>query len=288
MNPAAGPGLGGERLPLTLLYVPADRPDRIPKAFAAGADVVIIDLEDAVSPALKETARQHAVEAAASAPGACQVRVNAAGTPWHDDDLDAVRALPASVGLRLPKCDDRTDLARIVAQTGDRPLHLLIESARGLESAYDLARAHPSVASIGLGEADLRADLGVTDEAGLAWARSRVVCAAAAAGLPSPTMPVFADVADEPGLRESCRTGRALGMVGRTAIHPRQLTVIREVFTPTDAELARAREVLEAASGGTAAGVGAIALPDGRFVDEAVVRQARRLLAQAPPEPTAT
>lgn len=144
-----------------------------------------------------------------------------------------------------------------------------------MEAAYQLG-CSPGVASIGLGEADLRADLGVDDDAGLLWARSRVVNAAAASGLPAPVMSVYTDIRELDGLRLSCLEGRRLGFRGRAAIHPRQLPVIREAFQPSADEISRARAVIDLVSKDT----GAAVLPDGRFVDAAVVRQARRLLAQ--------
>ena len=276
--PAAGPS---RRSPLTWLYVPGDREDRIPKAFASGADVVVIDLEDAVAPGGKDAARRAAEHAAAGSSTPCQVRVNAFGSPWAEADLAMVAGLPGHVGVRVPKCEQPADVVRVAEAVGPRPLHLLVESARGVEAAHELARAHEQVATIGLGEADLRADLGVTDERGLLFARSRVVVAAAAAGLEPPSMSVFTDVRDLDALRQSCIEGRRLGLVGRAAIHPVQLTVIEDVFVPSPAEIARAREVVEAAAAAAATGRGAVALADGRFVDEAVVRQARRLLARA-------
>ena len=273
--------------PLTWLYVPGDRAERIPKAFVSGADVVIVDLEDAVVPARKADARAAAADHLAGDADGCpagvgrQVRVNAVGSPWVDADLALVAALPSDVGVRLPKCEQPEMVARVAEAVGRRAVHVLVESARGVEAAFELARAHPQVASVGLGEADLRADLGVADDRGLLWARSRIVVAASAAGLDAPSMSVHPDVKDLDGLRATCEDGKALGFVGRSAIHPVQLDVIREVFLPTEAELARAREVLSAAEAGTVASRGAVALPDGRFVDEAVVRQARRVLGRA-------
>ncbi|MBC9821033.1 CoA ester lyase [Terrabacter sp. MAHUQ-38] len=276
------PGTGpSRRSPLTWLYVPGDREDRIPKAFASGADVVVIDLEDAVAQDVKDAARRAAQRAAAGATTPCQVRVNALGSRWAEADLGMVAALPPHVGVRVPKCEQPADVVDIAEAVGPRPLHLLVESARGLEAAHDLARAHGQVATIGLGEADLRADLGVADERGLLFARSRVVVAAAAAGLEPPSMSVFTDVRALDALRQSCIEGRRLGLVGRAAIHPVQLPVIEDVFAPSAVEIARAREVVEAAATGADSGRGAVALADGRFVDEAVVRQARRLLARA-------
>jgi citrate lyase subunit beta/citryl-CoA lyase len=160
-------------------------------------------------------------------------------------------------------------------------LHPLLESALGVEHAYEIATAHPAVASLGLGEADLRADLGVADDPGLAWARSRVVVAARAAGLPAPVQSVYADIADLEGLAASCRLGRSLGFRGRAAIHPAQLPVIAEAYRPDAAEIAAARRILAAFASATTEGTGAVALADGGFVDAAVARQAERLLAEA-------
>ena len=110
------------------------------------------------------------------------MRVNALGSPWVDADLAAVAALPPHVGVRIPKVVDASDVHRIAAVLEGRALHPLIETAAGVEAAYDIARAHPLVASLGLGEADLRSDLGVSSDSGLAFARSRIVNAARAAG----------------------------------------------------------------------------------------------------------
>ena len=269
------------RPPLTWLYVPGDRPDRVAKALGSAADVVIVDLEDAVLADAKDAARAFATaalrEVAASRPA--QVRVNASGTPWHEDDVAMVAALPRPVGVRLPKAESVEAVRQISAAAPDRPVHLLVESALGLERAYDLATATADVASIGLGEADLRADLGVEGDDRLLWARGRIVAAAAAAGLDPPAMAAYTDVRDLDGLAASCRTGRALGFLGRTAIHPGQLDVIHAAFTPTDVEVARAREILAAADQASRDGHGAVALADGRFVDAAVLRQARRVVA---------
>ncbi len=272
-----------ERPALTLLYVPGDRPDRVAKALESDADVVVIDLEDAVAPAAKQMARAGLAEAVEGhgTRRRIQVRVNGSGTAWQADDLAAVALLPAPVAVRLPKCEQPAALGSVVEAVPGRGLHLLVESALGVERAFELAASHPAVQGISLGEADLRADLGVTDDTGLAWPRSRVVCAAAAARLPPPAMAVFTDVRDLDGLRASCRFGRSLGFLGRAAIHPDQLPVIVEAFTPTQAEVDRAIAVLAAADEAAAEGSGVVVLSDGRFVDDAVVRQARRVLALA-------
>ena len=267
--------------PLTLLYVPADRPDRVRKALRSAADVVLVDLEDAVAPAHKDDARRALVELLADCARPVQVRVNHPSTPWSADDVATVATLPSAVGLRVPKVEDPEEVRRLADRVPGRSLHLLVESALGVERAFDLARAAEQVASLALGEADLRSDLRVGNESGLTWVRGRVVSAARAAGLPSPAMSAYTDVADLAGLAASCRAGRELGFLGRTAVHPRQLDTIRQAFLPTAEQLDRARAVVARVGEARAAGVGAIALEDGTFLDIAMVEQARAVLALA-------
>jgi citrate lyase subunit beta/citryl-CoA lyase len=154
------------------------------------------------------------------------------------------------------------------------PLHCLVETAAGLEQAHAIATASAAVHGLSLGEADLSSDLGATGQ-GLDWARSRVIVAARAAGLPRPPQSVHPDVRDTEGLARSCRHGRALGHLGRAAIHPAQLAVIEAAYLPGPAEVAAARAALEGYRAALDAGQGAAALADGRFVDEAVVGAAR-------------
>jgi citrate lyase subunit beta/citryl-CoA lyase len=261
---------------LTWLYAPADRPALVAKALAGPADVVIVDLEDAVAPDNKGMARAEVVALLATPQPRVQIRINDVRTACGQVDLHAISGLCAgTAGIRVPKVQSADDVRDIAKAVPGVELHPLIESALGLERAYEIASADPAVASIGLGEADLRADLGVSDEAGLAWARSRLVVAARAAGLPAPVQSVYTDFHDLEGLAESCRVGRTLGFRGRAAIHPAQLAVIEAAYRPTEKEVTAANEVV------AAAGVGAVALPDGRFVDEAVVRQARSVLTDA-------
>lgn len=276
---------------LTLLYVPGDRPDRVRKALASAADVVIVDLEDAVAPGAKDTARE---VLGSLSPADClrlQVRINAVGTPWHDDDLGAVGDLVSRAGagddqpplasVRVPKSRSVEEVSELARRLPGVPLHLLIEDALGVERAFDLATSHPDVASIGLGEADLRSDLGVDGDDGLVWSRSRVVVAARAAGLAPPAMSVFPRVKDLEGLSESCRVGKRLGFLGRAAIHPAQLPVIEEAFAPTATEVSRAGEVVERVQTAAAGGAGTVVLDDGSFLDVAMVRAAERTLRLA-------
>jgi citrate lyase subunit beta/citryl-CoA lyase len=270
-------------VPLTALYVPGDRPDRWEKAIAAGADVVIIDLEDAVAPARKDEARAALAALRPVSEVALQVRVNARGTAWHHADLDTITALALEVGVRVPKVQSAEEVESLAQRVRGRAIHALIESAIGVERAFEIASA--GVASIGLGEADLRSQLGLArgpkGEPGLLWARSRVVNAAAAAGIGAPMMSVYADIADVDGLAASCATGRALGFVGRAAIHPAQLAAIEAAFMPTPDELASAREVISRMATATTDGIGTVVLADGTFLDVAMVDAARRTLAIA-------
>ncbi|RKN40173.1 HpcH/HpaI aldolase/citrate lyase family protein [Streptomyces hoynatensis] len=265
---------------LTWLYAPGDRPGVVAKALRSGADVVLVDLEDAVAPERKSYALDATAELLSSVPPVpVHVRVNALTGPLAEREVRRLAPLPGLDGLRLPKVNGPGDVARVVGWAGERvpPLYPLLESALGVELAFAVATAHPAVAGIALGEADLRADLGVSDGSGLAWPRGRAVVAARAAGLAPPPQSVYPDVRDTAGLARSCAQGRALGFLGRTAIHPRQLPVIEEAYLPTEAEVAQAAEVVRAA----VTDAGALALPDGRFVDAAVVAGARRTLALA-------
>ncbi|GAA1365043.1 HpcH/HpaI aldolase/citrate lyase family protein [Streptomyces beijiangensis] len=256
--------------PLTWLYAPGDRPDVVAKALVSGADVVIVDLEDAVAPHRKEYARDATADLLAHPhPVPVHVRIGMA------QDIEALAHLPGLSAFRLPKVTHPEEVAQ--ASVCGVPLYALIESALGVENAYAIATAHPSLRGIAIGEADLRADLGVREDAGLDWPRSRIVVAARAAGLAPPAQSVFPDIRDLEGLAANCARGRALGFLGRTAIHPRQLPVIERAYLPSSHEIEAAEEIVKAA----ATDRGALALPDGRFVDAAVVEGAQRTLALA-------
>jgi citrate lyase subunit beta/citryl-CoA lyase len=270
-------------LPLTWLYAPGDHPEVVAKALVSGADVVLIDLEDAVAPHRKKYARAATAELLSDPPPVpVHVRVNALDGPVAEADLSTLAPLPGLSGLRLPKVTSPADVVRVAehaapAEKGATPLYALLETALGVEHAFTIAAAHPAVRGIGLGEADLRADLGVREDAGLDWARARIVVAARAAGLAPPTQSIYPDIRDLEGLAASCAHGRTLGFLGRAAIHPRQLPVIEHAYLPTPAEVETAELIVKAA----ATEPGAQALPDGRFVDAAVVACARRTLALA-------
>jgi citrate lyase subunit beta/citryl-CoA lyase len=241
--------------------VPAHRPDRVEKAITSRAHAVIVDLEDGVPVAAKDAARVNVVELLReSRQKPVFVRVNARS----DADLAAVADLPLA-GVLVPKVESPDDVPEL-------DVHALIESARGVERAFEIA-SHPRVRGISLGEADLRSQVGARDEGLDPW-RARVVNAAVAAGLPRPPQSVYPHVRDLGGLASSCRRGRAVGHLGRAAIHPAQLDVIECAYLPTaeEAEVARATvATVEDAGAGT--------LGDGAFVDPAMIAAARQVLS---------
>lgn len=264
------------------LFTPATRPDRFGRAAAAGADVLILDLEDAVAPPDKEAARRSALEWLAGQGGGGVVRVlrvNAPGTLSGLDDLAALARSPAQPDMVLvPKADSAGTLRLVDAVLGEAGktarLVALIESAQGVAAAEEIARSTPRLAALFFGAADLAADLG----AEAAWepllaARSRVVNAAALAGLAAVDSPFFA-LADEAGLKAEARAASRMGFAAKAAIHPRQVAAINEAFTPTADQVAEARLILAE----NARGVGVVG---GRMVDEAVARRARRVLDAA-------
>jgi citrate lyase subunit beta/citryl-CoA lyase len=250
--------------PLTWLYVPADRPDRVEKALASRAHAVIVDLEDGVPPDAKGRARDglHAL-LGARREKPVYVRVNAGSR----EDLEAAAEL-AIDGIFLPKVERTAQIPEGV------DVHALVESAVGLEAAFTIA-SHPNVHGLSLGEADLRSQTGAL-EAGLDWARGRIVNAAVAAGLPRPAQSVYPHVRDLDGLARSCRHGRELGHLGRSAIHPDQLPVIEQAYLPTAAEVEAARETVARLDD-----LAVSTLADGAFVDRAMLTGAHAVVAIA-------
>lgn len=261
---------------LTALYVPGSRPDRFERAIGSGAQVVILDLEDAVAPAAKAAARDAVenwfadwtVSRPVEAP-VIQVRINPRESEWFDGDLGMVARLArlGPVELRLPKAESEDDIIAVTrAVGGEVPVCALVETALGLENALRIAGA-PGVGSVGLGESDLAGQLGSSSPMVLDWARIRLLVAARAAGLPAPMMSVYPDLRNLDGLAADTRHGASLGLVGRAAVHPAQLPSIIQAFRPSAEQRAWAAqvdEVLRAAAGGVAV------LASGEMVDAAM------------------
>jgi len=260
----------------TYLFVPGTRPERFAKALAAGAHAVIIDLEDAVAPADKETARA-AVAAALPLPQPVLVRVNAAGTPWFDDDLRLCRRAGID-GIVLPKAEDPAVVERIRAVVGPQAaIYPLIETAQGLWNALAIARA-TGVTRLLFGSIDFQVDLGVADDE-LTHYRSQLVLISRVAELPAPVDGVTTAIDDAAALARDVARARALGFGGKLCIHPRQVGPVNAAFRPGADEIAWAQRVVaaDAAAGGAAVAV------DGRMVDRPVLLKARRILASAGP-----
>ncbi|TVT50433.1 CoA ester lyase [Amycolatopsis rhizosphaerae] len=250
---------------VTVLFVPGHRPERFGKAAASGAGAVILDLEDAVAEADKEKARA-AVASWLSAGGEAVVRINPPGTPWYEDDLEVARAHRCPV--MLPKAED----PRAIAALG-LPVIPLVETASGIEDATAVCRAG-NVVRVAFGSVDLATELGVRhdDTLALAFARSRLVIASAAAGLAPPLDGVTTDLTGTAVLEADVEHARRLGFGGKLCVHPKQIDVVARGFAPTDAELDWARRVVGAAD--------SVSTVDGQMVDLPVLERARRLLAR--------
>ncbi|WP_432731196.1 HpcH/HpaI aldolase/citrate lyase family protein [Variovorax sp. W6] len=267
------------------LFVPADRPERHARALATGAGGVIVDLEDAVAPERKASAREQLASSFAALPAEDRrrllVRINAAGTSWHDDDRAQVGALAAQgliAGIVLPKAERVADLSRLAAAAGPSAVLVpLIESAAGLAGVDELAAA-PQVLRLAFGNLDFQADLGLAcdaDEAELVPVRLALLLATRRAGLAAPIDGVTPDWRDAARLATDTARTRRGGFGAKLCIHPDQVAPVHAALGPTAQELAWARRVVEAIR---AAGGGVVSL-DGRMVDAPVVRLAERLLA---------
>lgn len=280
----------------SVLFVPGDRPDRCDNAMVAGADAVCVDLEDAVGPAAKAGARDSVAaflgrwgESAATGadPGHGRrppviVRVNDPGSEEGRLDAASLTGGPRPDAFMIPKVTAADGVRSAQQLLGDDiPLFPIIETAVGLENAVQIGAASPAIAALMFGGFDLSAELGAEPEwEPLLYARSRVVHAAALSGLDTIDMP-SRDFRDVSRLRAEAEKARRLGMTGKVAIHPAQIPVIHDVFTPSPEEVEHARRIIEA---DRAAGGGAVSL-DGRMVDRPVVEAARRVLARTGASP---
>ena len=256
------------------LFVPGDRPERFDKACAAGADVVILDLEDAVTPDRKDQARE-AIRAWLSAGGKAWVRLNGSDTKWHAEDCGLLDA-PGLLGVSLPKAES----AEQIAALADRlPEHLrilpIVESARGLWNAEAIASA-PKVQCLAFGSVDFQVDTGILgDGEELLYARSRLVIASALARIGAPVDGVTIDLSNLELLGSDVQRARQQGFAGKLCVHPKQVAVINEGLRPGEHEVLWAHAVLDTVAAHE--GVGAISL-NGKLIDLPVILRARRIL----------
>jgi citrate lyase subunit beta/citryl-CoA lyase len=283
--------------PRSLLFTPATSPRRVEKAFACGADGVIVDLEDAVAVSEKPQARKQAAELLAHRREvAAYIRVNALSTPFCFEDFP-VAVASAAVGIVLPKVESVDDVAiagwmltQLEAAhgkpAGSIELMPIVETARGMAAAHAIAAACKRLGRVRrlfYGAVDFALDLDVdlADEAGaMAQARFAIALACRAADLEGPMDTVFVTIADPEGLRASAQRARAMGFTGKACIHPAQIEVVNAAFTPTQSELARAQEIVTAFAAAEAAGAASVSV-GGAMVDYPVVLKARRVLASA-------
>jgi citrate lyase subunit beta/citryl-CoA lyase len=284
----------------SLLFVPADSERKIAKAFDTLADVVILDLEDAVAPAAKDAAREAASEILrGERRKPVAIRVNAVDTPWHLHDLATAAMMGADL-VMLPKCSGAADVARLADQlsaletAANRPvgriaiLPLVTETAAAL-GTLDYRDVSDRLRALVMAGEDLAADLGVEarDACGfhplLAAARQNVAIAAAAAGLPAIDTP-FPDPRDAARLTTEAENAARLGFAGKLCIHPGQIEAVHDAFRPSAARIAWARAVIGAFTSAPGEGV---TLLDGKMIDRAHLRLAERCLAAGAVIPTA-
>jgi citrate lyase subunit beta/citryl-CoA lyase len=281
------------RLARSYLYVPADEAERLASARHRGADAVIADLEDSVAESHKDHALDNVIEWLNSPQisySELWVRVN-----LGQRGREEVAALfhENLGGICLPKVSNVEDIESVAAlldeledvsaQSSPISLMPLIESALAVQLLPDIARAS-RVLRLQIGEIDLAADLGVEggdDSSVLAFARASVIVASAAAGLLPPVGAVSTDFRDLENFALSTRRQRQNGFLGRAAIHPAQIPIIHEVYTASPDEINRAKGLVKQYDAALASGNGVVLDEDGRMVDEAVVRQSRRILALA-------
>jgi Citrate lyase beta subunit len=274
MNPAANA--------VTYLFVPGDRPERFEKAVRSGADVVILDLEDAVGPANKAAARSAVLEswsalcelANEQAVSIC-IRINSIGEKQSRDDLALCYLLGPTL-IMAPKVESRDELEILSREVPSARILALIETAVGVMEAKAIATA-PNIARLVLGSVDLMLNLGIaSDREPLDWTRSMLVLASVAANIAAPVDGVCTSIGDFARIKEEALRARSFGFGAKLCIHPKQIPVASEAFMLTDDEVAWANRVIAAAETGS----GAATVVDGAMIDLPVLLRAKRIVAQ--------
>jgi citrate lyase subunit beta/citryl-CoA lyase len=282
----------------TALFAPGNRPDRAEKAIGLDADAVVIDLEDAVPIAEKESSRTLVREVLDHHPGQrMYVRINALTTPYAKEDLDAVASKNLD-GILLPKVEsskDIVDLDRLLTEVersndleaGSLEVISICETAKGLEDLYQIASTKTEfkrLSVVAFGAADYTLDLGISltrDGKELDYPRARLPVTSRAAGLMPPLdSPWMVDLKDIDGLIADAKKAKSYGFQGKVVIHPNQIEPCHEVFTPTEEEVDYAEKVIEAFEQAEREGKAAIQL-EGKFIDYPVVEKSRRIYALA-------
>jgi citrate lyase subunit beta/citryl-CoA lyase len=272
MNPGySAQDVGAAR---SLLFVPGNRPERFAKAAAAQPDIVILDLEDAVAAPDKDLARAHAGQWL-SAGNPAMVRINAAGTPWHERDLELIRDHRAPA--MLAKAETPDQIGRITDTAPGVPVVPLIETAIAVAEIHRLC-AVPGVVRVAFGSIDLANELGVDpdDREALLLHRSMLVLASAAARLAPPIDGVTTVFTQTQPVTDDVHYARRRGLTAKLCIHPAQVSAVHAALVPSDSELSWARRIVDALGSGESA-----AAVDGQMVDLPVLERARRILATA-------
>lgn len=262
------------QLARSLLFVPGDRPERFAKAAASGAHAVVLDLEDAVAPAAKDSAR--GIVGAWLREGLpAIVRVNAIDTPWFDDDIQMLRSAPGA-GVMLPKAEGPS-LAHTLRVLPGRRVIALVETVAGYMGLNTLV-ALDGLSRIAFGSVDFSADSGIADEGNAMTAiRTHIVLASCHAGLEAPIDGVGLEFKDDTVMRADAMRSRQLGFGGKLCIHPRQVAAVNDAYRPSPTERDWAERVVAAFQ----ASQGAATAVDGKMIDKPVVERARRMLTEA-------
>ncbi|RFC66590.1 HpcH/HpaI aldolase/citrate lyase family protein [Mesorhizobium denitrificans] len=256
------------------LFVPANRPERFAKAAASGADAVIIDLEDAVSPNQKDAARANLASIGAL-PVPAFVRINAISTPWFTSDLDALRTSGCRT-VCLPKVESPELVEQVLAVLGrDITILAQIETAKGLQNAAAIA-AHPNILQLAFGPADFFLDMDVAVSKELtAFSLASLAVASRAAGKQLPLDgPAFA-INDADALAQECALAVSLGAAGKLCIHPNQVAPVLKSFRPSEKDVDWARRIIAADNAGAAQ------IVEGQMIDAPIVARARSILSRA-------
>jgi citrate lyase subunit beta/citryl-CoA lyase len=266
------------------LYVPGDDLVKLTKALARGADALIVDLEDGVAFDNKQVARSvvsEFLESKESTWPSIWVRLNPGAL--LPDDLSAIPTNKLD-GVVLAKTDSASDLDNLIEQLGsssELPVMALVESGLGVTNLLDVVN-HQRVSLLQVGEADLAADLGITPDSHSTqfnYVRQQAVVACAAAKLNAPIAPVSTNFRDLDLFRVSTQSLADMGYFGRACIHPAQIEIVNSVFTPTPEQLEKAFDTMSRYDAALASGSGVCLDADGRLVDEAIIRSARRIIA---------
>jgi (S)-citramalyl-CoA lyase len=270
----------------SFIFVPGLRPDMFPKALASGVDIVCVELEDGIAPKDKAEARQKALALFAEPQADDGVerilRINSMRERFGMEDVNAILAASTPPpALMMPKVrtpDEVVMLDQLLTEAQhETRLHVIIETNEGLEAAHDIAHSSPRIDALFFGAVDMAPELRCENSwEPLLYARSRVVHAAASAGLDVIDVPHL-DLDDMDGMRVAAEQAKSLGFSGKGAVHPKQIPALNEVFTPSAEKIARARRIIaefEAADTG-------LVVIDGKLIEKPVLRDMHRIVAIA-------